>query len=149
MRLGRIFFHHQRPTFKNPLKFPARVLFCLFQFYHPVVDGLINPMFEPILSSSLGTLDFVGDESPTNLNLKTCTLQALPSYSWRHLLYILWEKLDFLSCQQPAPKVLHRGKLHVFSVFTVNIQEDAEKHQKASPYISADKHRRLEKNWRV
>lgn len=46
-----------------------------------------NQMFEPILSSSLVILDFVGDVG--HLNLKTCALQALLSYPCRHLLYIL------------------------------------------------------------
>lgn len=51
------------------------------------------------------------------------------------LLYVLWEESNFLSCQQQAPEILKRGKLHFLSVFTVNIQEDAEEHQKATPDV--------------
>lgn len=62
----------------------------------------------------------------------------LTLYACGCLLYVLWEKSSFLSCQQPAPEVLDRGKLHFLSVFTVNIQEDAKEHQKAAPDVPAE-----------
>lgn len=51
------------------------------------------------------------------------------------LLYVLGEKSDLLSCQQPAPDVADGGELHFLSVFTVNIQEDAKEHQQAAPDV--------------
>lgn len=56
-------------------------------------------------------------------------------YAFWCFLYVLWEKPDFLSRQQPAPEVLDWGKLHFLFVFTVNIQEDAKEHQKATPDV--------------
>lgn len=56
-------------------------------------------------------------------------------YACGCLLYVLRGKSDFLPGQQPAREVLHRGKLHLLSIFTVNIQEDAKKHQKAAPDV--------------
>lgn len=86
MRLWRISF-----TIIDPLlKFTARVFsFSPFQFY--TSGGLVDyQMFEPILSSSLAILNFIGDVG--HLHLKTCTLQALASYPCRHLFYTFCER---------------------------------------------------------
>lgn len=58
-----------------------------------------------------------------------------PLYALGCLLYVLCEESDFLSCHEPALEILDRGKLHLISVFTVNIQEDAKQHQKAAPDV--------------
>lgn len=73
------------------------------------------------------------DSSPSG---QTVRLPAQDLRSARGcLLYVLREKSDFLSHQQPAPEVVEGGELHFLFVFTVNVQQDAEEHQEAAPDV--------------
>lgn len=67
---------------------------------------------------------------------QTCSLPVQDfHYARGRPLYILGEKADFLSSEQPGLDVLDGGKLHFISVFTVHIQEDPEEHQKTAPDV--------------
>lgn len=90
-----------------------------------------------ILGSALLTIrpgPFFNLSQRTRGPSSVCLHKALSSTRCYHL-YVLWVKSNFLPSQQPAPEVLHWGKLHFLSVFTVNIQEDAKDHQKAAPNV--------------
>lgn len=50
-------------------------------------------------------------------------------------LHVLRQESDLLPSLEPVPQVLDGGELHPLSVFTVNVQEDAEEHQEAAPDV--------------
>lgn len=56
-------------------------------------------------------------------------------------LHSLRERSAFLGAENSFPELCERGKLHFVLVFAVDIEEDSEDNQQASPYIPAAKTR--------